>query len=142
MTISDKADSMVEGLKNYWSKENVVVLQLSGEKEDIVKEIKAARKSYDRVICLSTPLQFSHDGITTAEIADCSFLHFNLGRIKSVADERIINTYSAEISNNQGFILSDLLPEYMDSYIGELPKQRNQFRRIIKKLINRDLSWS
>ncbi|WP_462251652.1 GumC family protein [Ekhidna sp.] len=142
LTLSDKADALIEGLKAYWSNENVGVLNLSGEKEEIEKEVNSASKKYDRVICLSTPLQFSHDGINAAEIADCSFLHFNLGRIKSVADERIIRTYSEEVTNNQGFILSELLPEYMDSYIGELPKRRNKIRKIIKKLVNRDLSWS
>ncbi|MEM6523407.1 MAG: hypothetical protein AAF693_06440 [Bacteroidota bacterium] len=142
LTSSDKADELVKELKIYWRNEKVEVLRLCGDQEDIAKAIDVARKKYDRVICLATPLQFSHDGITATEIAECSFLHFNLGRIKSVADERIISTYLSEVSNNQGFILSRLLPEYMDSYIGELPKRRNKFRKVIKKLVNRDLSWS
>lgn len=142
LTLSDKADALVEELQSFWSKEKVGIVEVNGEKDEIAETIDNAKKSHHRVICLSTPLQFSHDGITAAEHADCSFLHFRLGRIKSVADARIISTYSNEVSNNQGFILSELLPEYMDSYIGELPKRRNKIRRLIKKLVNRDLSWS
>ncbi|NQZ78813.1 MAG: hypothetical protein HRT61_22265, partial [Ekhidna sp.] len=126
----------------FWSDEDVEILNLSGKKEEIAREVESASKTHDRVICLTTPLQFSYDGINAADVATCCFLHFNLGRIKSAADERIIDTYSKEVSNNHGFILSGLLPEYMETYIGELPKQRNMFRRIIKKLINRDLSWT
>ena len=142
LTISDKAEVMAEKLKAYWSNEKVGVINIGGEEEHISKELKAAQEAYDRIICLATPLQFSHDGIAVSEYVDCSFLHFNLGRIKSTADERIIATYAKEVANHQGFILSELLPEYMDSYIGELPKRRNRFRRVIKKLANRDLSWS
>lgn len=142
LTLSDKADALLEELQSFWSKEKIGVIKVNGEKDEIADAISNAKKSHDRVICLSTPLQFSHDGITAAEYADCSFLHFNLGRIKSVADARIISTYANEVFNNQGFILSELLPEYMDSYIGELPKQRNRIRILIKKLVNRDLSWS
>ena len=142
LSISDKADALVECLKSHWLKEKVEVLHLNGEKDEITAEVKAAKKNNDRVICLSVPLQFSDDGLSAAELAECSFLHFNLGRIKTVADQRIIRTYPNEVTNNKGFVLSELLPEYMDSYIGELPKRRNKFRRLMKKLINRDLSWS
>ena len=142
LSISDKADALVECLKTYWPKEKVAVLQLNGEKAEIAAKVKEAKKNNDRIICLSVPLQFSDDGFNTAELAECSFLHFNLGRIKTVADDRIIGVYTKEVSNNKGFVLSQLLPEYMDSYIGEIPKRRNKLRRLIKKLVNRDLSWS
>lgn len=142
MTMSDKADALASGLTAYWHQERIEVLDVSGEKEAIAAAVKASLKSHDRVICLSTPLQFSHDGINAAGVAECSFLHFNLGRVKSPTDDRIIRNISKEVTNNQGFILSELLPEYMDSYIGELPKSRNKLRRIIKKLVTRDLSWS
>ncbi|MBC6426102.1 MAG: hypothetical protein GDA51_06470 [Ekhidna sp.] len=142
LTTSDRFDDLIEGLKEYWANENISILTFNGEKEKVAEEVEASLKTHDRVICLATPLQFSHDGINAAEIAECSFLHFNLGRIKSIADDRIIKDYENEVENNKGFILSELLPEYMDSYIGELPKRRSKFRRAIKKLINRDLSWS
>lgn len=139
---SDHPEKLIEGLGAHWAKEKTCVLNLSGDKNEIVKQIEKAKKAYDRIICLANPLQFSHDGINAAIHADCSFLHFNLGRIKSIADERMINNYVQEVKNHKGFILSELLPEYMDTYIGELPKRRNRFRVMIKKLVNRDLSWT
>ena len=142
LTVSDTADHLVEALQAYWSNEKVGVLTLDGEKEQIAKEIKASLKAYDRLICLATPLQFSHDGINIANVADCSILHFNLGRIKSIADDRIIRNFDSEVENSNGYVLSELLPEYMDTFIGEVPKRRNLIRRIIKKLVNRDFSWS
>lgn len=142
LTISDKAEILAESLKSYWSKDKVAVLHLKGEKDDLRIEVDNALKTHDRVICLSIPLQFSYDGLNAAEIAECNFLHFTLGRIKSSADERITGTYLNDVTNYKGFILSELQPEYMDSYIGEVPKRRNKFRRLIKKLVNRDLSWS
>ena len=142
LSLNDKPDLLIQKLQAYWSNEKVGVLRLRGEKEEMAKEIAVARKAYDRIICLTTPLQFSHDGINSAELADCSFLHFSLGRIKSVADERIVRTYYQEIENTSGFILSNLLPEYMDTYIGELPKKRNRIRRIFKKVLNRDFARS
>ncbi len=141
LTLGDKVDVLAKELKAHWPKEDIVILHLSGDPDQLTEELNKARLRYDRVICITPPLQFSDDGINVAEMADCSFLHFTLGRIKSVADERIVNTYAKEVVNNRGFILSNLLPEYMDSYIGELPKRRNRIRRIIKKILHRDLSW-
>ena len=142
LSVADKTDELVEMLVSNWANQNVGVIHLDGIKEEITKQIEDATKKFDKVICLSTPLQFSHDGIIACELADCNFLHFSLGRIKSTADGRIIRDYNAEVINTKGFILSGLQPEYMDSYIGEVPKRRSRVRSIIKKLVNRDLSWS
>ena len=141
LTTADDAAQLVEGLKAYWKNEKVEVLSLTGEKEEIKKEITEALKSNDRLICLASPLQFSYDGINVAEVADCSLLNFTLGRITSSADARVIRDYEQANANHKGFILSGLLPEYMDTYVGELPKRRNGIRRVIKKLVNRDFSW-
>ena len=141
LTVSDLGDHLIESLQGYWPNEKVAVLTLEGETEKISKEIEATLQKHDRVICLASPLQFSHDGVNIANVAECSLLHFNLGRIKSIADDRIIRNFTSEVEDYNGYVLSELLPEYMDTYIGEVPKRRNLIRRIIKKIVNRDFSW-
>ncbi len=118
------------------------MLQVTGTDQEIVRQISEAGIDCDRVILTSSPLQFSNDGIIVAEHADCSFLQFSLGRVKSPVDERVMLNYKAQKTNFQGVVLNNFLPEYMDSYLGEIPKKRNKFRLIIKKILNREMSWN
>jgi len=140
MTTKDDPSEVIKFLKKHWKKEKVGILVLTGDFHTIKEKIERSLKKYSRLLCLSQPLQFSADGITAAELSDCNFLHFSLGRLKTPVDRRILREYQS-VSNNKGFILSDLQPEFMDSYVGEVPMTRNFVRKLIKKILKRELTW-
>lgn len=137
----EELGNTIKALKKCWKGEKVKVMNFTKDEGDIAAKILEVSKNYDRVVCTSNPLQFSYDGFEVAKASACDFLHFTLGRVKNQADDRVLRDYPSNATNHLGFIVNDLKPDYMDSYIGELPKRRNMIRRIFKKLINGDFTW-
>ncbi len=141
LNLHDETEQLINDLKAYWAKEKVSVIFVTGHKEEIEQQLRASMKKTDRLICVTNPLQFSYDGINLAEMSDCSFLLYPLNKVKTPANARAIQDLTNASISHKGFILTQLQSEYMDSYVGELPKRRIWIRRVIKNLINRYFLW-
>lgn len=131
---------VAEALKQKLDSKDVEVLDLRamGEEEDAVQQLKEKAARHEQVLVLPPPLQYSYDGLALAEASDCNLLTFGLGRVKTAADKRIMKFFDSPGFNHLGMVLTNLKPEHMEGYVGGIPKQRNWFRRVVKKLVQRE----
>lgn len=105
---------------------------------DVVQLMKDKTAEYDQLLVLPPPLQYSYDGLALAEASDCNLLTFGLGRVRTSADQRIMKLFETPGFNHLGMVLTDLKPEHMEGYVGGIPKRRNWFRRVVKKMVQRE----
>ncbi|MDW3195136.1 MAG: hypothetical protein R8G66_22370 [Cytophagales bacterium] len=140
--LSAREDTMpvAEALKQKMEGEDVDVLDLrqAEDEADVVRLMKQRSEMHNQVLVLPPPLQYSYDGLALAEASDCNLLTFGLGRVKTSADKRIMKLFEAPGFRHLGMVLTNLKPEHMEGYVGGIPKQRNWFRRIVKKIIQRE----
>lgn len=140
LSAREDAASVAEALKLKMSGGNVEVLDLRNveDENNVVAVMKEKAEQNEHLLVLPPPLQYSFDGLVLAEASDCNLLTFGLGRVKTMADIRIMKHFDRPCFNHLGMVLTNLKPQYMEGYVGGVPKQRSWFRRMIKKFINRE----
>ena len=131
---------LAEAMQQKLAGDDVAVLDLreAGGEIDIEQQLEEVASRHEQVLVLPPPLQYSYDGLTLAAAGDCNLLTFGLGRVKTSADKRIMKLFEAPDFNHLGMVLTNLKPEHMEGYVGSIPKQRNWFRRVIKRIIQRE----
>lgn len=65
---------------------------------------------------------------------DCAMLVARANRTWNPADSRTLGTLEQVINKKPLLVLNDAAPDNMESAIGEIPKYRSPFRRLVKKL--------
>ncbi len=66
---------------------------------------------------------------------DVAILVCRANRVWTNADQGVLDSISQLTGNPPLFLLNGVEIPVIETFLGELPKQRNKFRRIIKRLI-------
>lgn len=131
---------LAEAISARMGDEGVEILDLraADPQWDLVQKMKEAAKACNHLLVLPPPLQYSHDGLALAEASDANLLTFELGRVQTASDKRVMEIFKSPGFNHLGMVLSNLKPEHMEGYVGGIPKRRSWIRRMIKKLLQRE----
>jgi len=104
--------------------------------ESIIKNQSPTVKSKKyRYILVETPSLIGNDiPIKMIKDAHLSLMVSKATRVWNKADSMVLNTYKSIISHSIGSIINGTVVDELETIIGEIPKERSDLRKKIKKL--------
>ena len=104
---------------------------------DVLLELAQIEKSKYRYLLLEIPAIIGNDlPIQLIRNTHLSLLVSKANRIWNKADSMALANYSKITSKPVGSILNGVMVDELESIIGEIPKNRSAFRKLVKRLAN------
>lgn len=108
---------------------------------EIEQQIRSLADTHDVVLIITAPVhlcaEINHWGARCSSV----ILLVQGNRVYSKADiraEQLLKSFSQPVK----VILSPLFIENMEDFLGEIPRQRSELRKYLKKILNRNFEWS
>ncbi len=107
--------------------------------DNINKHLTYLREKFDYIIIETPGIKIDTAAKEWVPFADKVIAVFSAHNVIEEADKSVINYFANLGDSFLGPVLNKILTEDMEQVAGELPKKRSKFRRIIKKVLRRNL---